>query len=177
MAGPLLSLLLFAQSVAAVPSAPEPEAASAATTDYGPVEPKAPKKKPVTSAASDPCLSQAVEPGVILVCGKRQDYRIDPDVMAARKMVKNQSAPRGPERFVDTSCQVVGPMGCINQPTINVVGAAATAVAVAQALATGGDVGKILQTGHELTEYEIYQLLKREREVEETGSAPPEEGR
>jgi len=125
----------------------------------------------VVAAGLDPCQRAKVEPGVIIVCGKRDDYRIDPDVLKARRLVHKQGKPKPPERLVDTTCQVVGTMGCMNKPTINVLQAVSTAAAMARTLVSGGNVGKMFITERELSEYELYQEAKREREEKETGSA------
>lgn len=141
-----------------------------ASSVEGPPAPR-PIRAKTASAAADPCQGMRVEPGVILVCGKRDDYRIDPDVLKAQRLVHHQVKPKPPERLVDNTCQVVGVMGCMNKPTINVLQAVSTAAAMAKALASGENVGKFFITDRELSEYELYQQAKREREERELGSA------
>nr|WP_314447345.1 hypothetical protein [uncultured Sphingomonas sp.] len=163
----LAALLMFQTSSTAAPAA---DAAESAAPVQGPSEPRSLRTK-VASAVPDPCRRGVVEPGVILVCGKRDDYRIDPDVLKAQRLLHNQVKPKPPERFVDTSCQVVGVMGCINKPTVNVLQAISTGAAMAKALVNGDNVGKLFITDRELSEYELYQQAKRDREEKELGSA------
>lgn len=163
----MLAVLLLAQgSDVAVRTSDGPHASSI----QGPPAPR-PVRTKAASAVADPCQRAKVEPGVILVCGKRDEYRIDPDVLKAQRLVHNQGKPKPPERFVDTTCQVVGVMGCMNKPTINVLQAVSTAAAMTRALLSGNNVGKFFITDRELSEYELYQQAKREREEKEMGSA------
>lgn len=165
-----LLLLLLAQVVAAEPAAPAGATAEPASAMYGPSPPRA-KTRKVSAAAPDPCRGQAVEPGVILVCGKRDDYRIDPNVLQAQRALRNPPRPKPRERFVDNSCKLVGQMGCITKPGIDVVQAVTTAAAMGKALVSGKNVGKMFVTEPELSEYQLYLRAKREREEAETGSS------
>lgn len=164
--------IALAVMLAAQPSGTSayPATSSGTSSIQGPPAPR-PVRAKLVAAGSDPCQRSKVEPGVILVCGKREDYRIDPDVLKAQRMIHKQLKPRPPERFVDTSCQIVGVMGCINKPTINVLQAVSTAAAMAKALMNGDNVSKMFITQHELSEYELYQQAKHEREEKEMGSA------
>ncbi|GAA4035485.1 hypothetical protein GCM10022281_14850 [Sphingomonas rosea] len=146
---------------------------AAASPTYGPETPKPIKKPAAVRAASDPCLDRTAEPGVILVCGKQEDFRIDPVVLEARKRLHNNLRPRPREKFADTTCKTVGPMGCIGQSSFEVFSALGAAVTMAQKLASGQNVGKMFVTEHDPSEYELYQEIKREKELADTGSAPP----
>src|SRR5690348_11129863 len=116
-------LLILAQAAAAPASAP---------ASYGPDEPAAPKQR---AAGTQPCTP--TRPGAdtreIVICAPRvEPYRIDPDLLEARREKKrNANPPRRPERFASNSC-AVGPMGCGPQAGINLVGAALTAVTMAE---------------------------------------------
>ncbi|RST30097.1 hypothetical protein HMF7854_04100 [Sphingomonas ginkgonis] len=157
----LALLLASAQAVAANPPADLPEYSERAA--YGPAAPKA-TARPRRASLADPCQARTPEPGVILVCGRPDTYRIDPDLLLAKRLVHNQvQQPRPPERLEDRSCQVVGTMGCINTPTINVFQAVMTAATMVKTAATGGNVGKMFVTGHELSEYELYKRARERR--------------
>lgn len=167
-----LAFVLFAQ------------AASAVQTDsshpvYGPAAPAAarPAATPVKTAATACPAPANSDPknGPIIVCAvKPQGYRIDPDVLAARRLKKKGDAgrPHNPhETYADHSCATVGPMGCRGGPTINVVAAAATAATMIQKAVTGQDVGKVLVTDPTMSEYQLYKEAKREREAKEQEKA------
>ena len=126
-----------------------------------------------TAAANDlrQCLEANGDPNArqIIVCApKPQGYRIDPDVLAARRMKKkgDPGPPRNPhERFVDHSCANVGPMGCRGGPVIDVVTAAATAATMVQKAIKGENVGKTFVTDPQQSEYQLYLAAKAEREA------------
>jgi hypothetical protein len=147
--------------------------AAANGTSYGPPEPVRPA--PVAAkAGADPC--RATEPRAdqreIVVCAQRPEgYRLDPDVMKARKSYREHLRPKPPERFVDTSCRSVGPMGCGPPAGINLIGAALTAVQMAQRLASGKEIGSMFVTDPNPSEYQLYQEAKQEREAREAQQA------
>jgi len=162
-AGLPAALLMFAQVASAAPSA---------AGSYGPDEPVAPK--PPALAASQPC--PAPRPGAdsreIVICAPRTEaYRIDPDLLEARREKKrNANPPKRPERFATNSC-AVGPMGCGPQAGINLVGAALTAVTMAERAVKGENVGQMFVTDPQPSEYELYQEAKRAREAKEAEAA------
>jgi len=135
--------------------------------------PPAPPKPKVTAAVPQTCKTAALtEPGVIVVCAERpQGYRLDPDVIMARKEAHNHTLPKGRELLRDTACASVGPAGCINKPAINVIGAAGTAVAMVRTAMAGGNVGKMFVTDPQMTEYDYYQAAKQQREEAEEAAA------
>jgi hypothetical protein len=147
--------------------------AAASGTAYGPPEPVRPA--PVAAKApADPC--RAVDPRAdqreIVVCAQRPEgYRIDPDVMKARKAYREHLRPKPPERFVDSSCRSVGPMGCGPPAGINLIGAALTAAEMAQRLASGKEIGSMFVTDPQPSEYQLYQMAKAEREAAEAQKA------
>jgi len=149
--------------------------AAASGPTYGPPVPAKPAPPPVAAkAAADPCPvpDPKADQREIIVCAQRpQGYRIDPDVMRARKSYREHLRPKPPERFVDTSCRSVGPMGCGPPAGINLIGAALTAAEMAQRLAAGKEIGSMFVTDPNPSEYQLYQMAKQEREALEAQKA------
>jgi hypothetical protein len=140
---------------------------------YGPPAPPAPR--PVAAKApADPCTTPdpKADQREIVVCAQRpQGYRIDPDVLRARKSYREHLRPKPPERFVDTTCRSVGPMGCGPPAGINLIGAALTAAEMAKRLAAGKEIGSMFVTDPQPSEYQLYQMAKHEREAREAQKA------
>jgi hypothetical protein len=106
--------------------------------------------------------------GEVVVCGKRPDgYRLNPDVLEAKRMRRSGGRPKPPDRMVDNSCNVVGPMGCRGAGTVNLLGAALAAASMAQKLSKGQSVASVLATDPQPTEYQLYLEAKRVREAQE----------
>lgn len=146
-------------------------AQAAADASYGPAPPPAPKPK--AAAAASACAVPPVDKdkGEIFVCAPRPEgYRIDPDVLKASKQARNRTKPKPPERMVDNSCASVGPHGCTTTG-VNLLNAALVLATIAQKAVSGGDVGQMFVTDPELSEYELYQLAKSEREATEAAEA------
>lgn len=133
---------------------------------YGPEDTTTRKARPARVAA-DPCQSTKIEPDVIVVCAKREDFRLDPDILKAQRQYRDRTKPKPPERLADTSCQVVGTMGCMNAPSINLLAAAMTAATMLKKAVNGENVGKMFITDPTPSEYELYKAAKREREERE----------
>jgi hypothetical protein len=161
--------LLFAQAASAAP-------ADASQPNYGPATQAAPKSaeaavKPPECAPQTP----ASKSNEIVVCAvKPQGYRIDPDVLAARRMKKkgDPGTPRNPhESYADHSCATVGPMGCRGGAGFNVVGAAMAAATMIDKAVKGENVAQALVTDPTQNEYKLYQEAKREREEKEAQKA------
>ena len=134
------------------------------------VEAAAPAKSECTTpAAPDPNSRE------IVVCALRpQGYRLDPDVLAARRLKKKGETvrPRNPhETYADHSCATVGPMGCRGQPTIDVFTAAAALATMAGRLSNGQEIGSMFQTRPTSSEYQLYLQAKKQREEEEADKA------
>lgn len=152
------AILLFAQAANYGPATPAPSTAQAAV-------------KP------DECADQRRNPQAneIVICAiKPNGYRIDPDLMTAKRQKKQGlgSRPHNPhESYADKSCSTVGPMGCRGAPTINLLAAAMVAGQMANRLAKGQEVGSMFKTDPQMSEYELYQQAKREREAKETDAA------
>ena len=149
--------------------------ATASGAAYGPPVPaKSAPPAVAAKAAADPCPipDPKADQREIVVCAQRpQGYRIDPDVLRARKSYREHLRPKPPERFVDTSCRSVGPMGCGPPAGINLIGAALTAAEMAKRLAAGKEIGSMFETDPQPSEYQLYQMAKHEREALEAQKA------
>ena len=164
------ALIILAQAASNTPSNPPV---------YGPAA--APPHKsiaPLKSAASQcpPAATTDPKAGPIIVCAiKPQGYRIDPDILQARRLKKKGDAgrPHNPhESYADHSCANVGPMGCRGGPTINLVAAAITAATMIDKAVKGQNVGQMMVTDPDHpSEYQLDQQAKREREQKETDAA------
>lgn len=105
---------------------------------------------------------------------KPDGYRIDPDLLAARRLKKKGEsvAPRNPhETYANHSCATVGPMGCRGQATIDMFTAAAALAAMGQRLASGQAIGPMFKTRPAESEYQLYLEAKKQREAEEIEKA------
>jgi len=127
---------------------------------------------PAGASAKAECSPKAPDPNSreIIVCApKPEGYRIDPDVMAAKKAKRQALAgrPKPPENLKDHSCKVVGPAPCMDAPMINLLAAGATAAEMAKRLSTGQEIGSMFVTDPQMTEYQYYQQAKKEREAKE----------
>lgn len=148
---------------------------SPTSTAYGPELPVAPAKPKFESSSRDSCADQkAAKPDQIVVCAPRADgYRINPDVMKAKREANAQRSgvkPRG--NYKDTtSCGTVGPFGCVGTPTIDFIQAAAVLATMAHRAATGGNVGQMFVTNPQKSEYELYKDAKAEREAADKAAA------
>ena len=153
-----IALLLFAADVAGPPA---------------PVAPKpAPVAAPIATAAADVCQNRQEKQGDIVICAERPNgYRLNPDVMEARREIRSGGRPRRPENYKHNDCATVGPMGCRGGPTINLIAAAVTAATMAQRIAKGEEIGSMFKTTPEPTEYELYVEAKKRREAKEAEAA------
>jgi hypothetical protein len=115
----------------------------------------------------------AVKAGEIVVCVQRpQGYRLDPDVMEAKREIRGGGRPKRPDRMKDTSCAVVGAAGCIGAGAgINLIGAALTAAEMAARLSKGQEIGSMFVTDPQPTEYQLYLEAKQRREAKEAAKA------
>ena len=156
-AGLLVAIALLAEAAPANPAPPKPPQTELQT--------KAPDRCPTLPATA--------QPGEIVVCGKRPEgYRLDPDVMEAKREMRGGGRPKRPDRMKDTSCAVVGPAGCIGaNPGINLIGAALTAAEMAARLSKGQEIGSMFVTDPQPTEYQLYVEAKRAREAKEAEAA------
>lgn len=146
--------------------------AAASAGAYGPPEP--PRPVAAAKAPAEPCRTPDPKANQreIVVCAQRpQGYRLDPDVMLARRSYRNHTRPKPPERFRDTSCQSVGPMGCGPPAGINLIGAALTAAEMASRVASGKEIGSMFVTDPSPSEYQLYLEAKHDREEREADKA------
>ena len=145
-----------------------------AASAYGPASSAKPVATPAKVAECAP-QARTANPNEIVVCAVKPDgYRIDPDVMAARKAKKqgDLSKPRSPhETYADHSCATIGPMGCRGTPTVNLLAAAAVAAKISERLAKGQEIGSIFETDPHPTDYTLYVKAKKEREAKEAAAA------
>jgi hypothetical protein len=151
-AGLSVALIVAAQGVAApqAPPAPEPQAA-------------------VTSAES--CPAPTADARAIVICTQRpHGYRLNPDVMEARREVRSGGRPPRPGGKVMPDCATVGPFPCTSAG-INLIGAALTAAEMAERLAKGEEVGSMFVTDPHPSEYQLYLMAKDKREAEEAEKA------
>jgi hypothetical protein len=139
--------------------------------ESGPVAPA--PAAPVKEATKD-CSPRAPVPDsreVVVCVQKPSGFRIDPDVMAAKKARRQALAGRlktPQEKMKDNSCTVVGAAGCVfDQPGINLLAAAATIAEISKRLEKGQEIGSIFVTDPQMSEYQYYQEAKKEREAKE----------
>jgi len=156
-AGVIVAIALLAPAASTVPAPAS-----------GPATPPPPA---AAKSADDGCKNSAADadPRAIVICAQKpQGYRLDPDVMQAKRELRNRSRPTrpGPGGYRDTSGCVVGPAGC-QSAGINLIGAALTAAEMAARLAKGQEVGSMFVTDPHPTEYQLYLEAKREREAKE----------
>ena len=152
--------------------------AQAAQPAYGPTppppaakaKPKPAAPKPVEGCRTPPPSHDATE---IIVCAERpQGYRLDPDIQTAKRAMRNDRRGKPTAHMKDTNCASVGPAGCIGAGAgINLLGAALTAVQMADKLSRGESIGGMFVTTPEPTEYDLYVAAKRQREAEEAAAA------
>ena len=146
---------------------------AAAAPAYGPALPSPPKPA-MTTPAPAACKPTEIKQDTteIVVCAvKPNGYRLDPDVMQAKKQAKDRTrGPKKAETFADNTCASVGPRGC-GGGGVNLLAAAITAATMATRAVKGQNVGKMFVTDPQPTEYQLYEQAKREREAKETEAA------
>jgi hypothetical protein len=164
-----VAFVLLVQAAAAPPTASSQPA-------YGPAA-AAPPKQPTSTDPQRDCVNQNKDPNgnEIIVCAiKPEGYRLPPDIVEARRLKKEgvTGRPKNPhEAYADHSCANVGPMGCRGTPTINMLAVAATAAQISERLAKGQEIGSIFETEKSSTDYQLYQMAKKEREQKEAAAA------
>ena len=180
-AGLHVAIALLAQAASAVPAAPAPvpanpppvAAAAPAKPVYGPVLPAA-RKPAVKSAVTDTCAQiRADTPSREIVVCAQQGFRLNPDVMEAKREARNGGPPRRPENYKYNNCATVGPMGCMgqNQPMINLIYAATMLGTMMDRLSKGQEIGSLFKTTPTPNEYELYVEAKHRREAREAEAA------
>jgi hypothetical protein len=128
------------------------------------------------AAAAVPDKCPAPPPGsdAIVICTERpKGYRLNPDVMEARREVHGGGRPTSPYPTPRPDCASVGPAPCVNAG-VNLIGAALTAAEKAKRVAEGKEVGSMFKTDPHPTEYQLYLMAKarrEQREAEEVAAA------
>lgn len=170
---PVAALLLSQAPDGAAP-APHPDTPTKSATASTTAPPQnAPSQRPGSTAVPE-CPQQRSDSQTIVICTERpQGYRLNPDVMEAKRETRSPGQPVRPGGRVIPDCTNVGPQPCTNAG-INLIGAALTAAQMAERLAKGQEVGSMFQTDPHLSEYQLYQLAKARREAEEAQKAAEE---
>ena len=145
---------------------------AAAHAVAAPQPPVAPKPDSTTTISSDEsCPAPTADGSAIIICTQRpHGYRLNPDVMEARREVRSGGRPPRPGGKVVPDCATVGPFPCTSAG-INLIGAALTAAEMAKRLAKGEEVGSMFVTDPHPSEYQLYLMAKEKREAEEAEKA------
>ena len=159
-------------------------AQSASAASYGPAAPAAPSKKAASATASSTANScvpgqRSSNPNEVVICApKIEGYRLNPDVMEARREIHNGGRPTrpGPMGARPRDC-AVGPFGCGPQAGINLVGAALTAATMVKKAVSGENVGQMFVTDPHPSEYQLYLQAKARREALEAEKAAANQAR
>jgi len=128
---------------------------------------------PKTGASAEPdrCPPPSADGNVIVVCTQRpQGYRLDPDVMEAKRELHSGGRPVRPGGTGIPDCAHVGPAPCTTAG-INLIGVALTAAQMAQRVAKGEEIGSMFVTDPHPNEYQLYLEAKKRREAEEDEKA------
>ena len=134
-------------------------------------EPSAPAKPATVPAPSDRCPSTGADSQTIVICAERTDgYRINPDVMEAKREKRNSGRPVRPGGTPIPDCAHVGPAPCVTAG-INILAAAATAAEMAKRLSSGQEIGSMFETDPHPSEYQLYKAAKARREAAEAEKA------
>lgn len=149
--------------------------AQAAAAPAGGAAPDTTKPAPSTvQKPADKDCSPAVpsaDQRQIVICAQRPNgYRLNPDVMEARREHRSGGPPPPPNRVPRPDCTSVGPAPCMIAG-INLLGAAMTAVTMAERAVKGENVGKMFVTDPTPDEYHLYLEAKRRREEREADEA------
>jgi hypothetical protein len=172
--GTAVALALLVDASAAQADAGNGQTAVGAEKTYGPPAPPKPaKKKP----AADTCETPAPDASTreIVVCAQRPNgYRINPDIMEAKREMRSGGAPKQHDKIDPKEC-AVGPFGCnYLGGGINVIAAATTLATMAKRLSDGKEIGSMFQTTPTPSEYQLYLAAKKRREAKEKAEAAAE---
>jgi hypothetical protein len=168
--------MLSALSLAAALLANGAQAASSAPAEAGSSAKGAAGQTTSTATASAPhtpdsCPPPSADSRVIVVCTQRpQGYRLNPDVMEAKRETRSAGRPVRPGGKVIPDCTHVGPAPCVTAG-INLIGAALTAAQMAERLGKGQEIGSMFVTDPHPSEYQLYKMAKARREAQEAEKA------
>ena len=155
-----VALVVLAQAAGAQAAPPQQQTASTP-----------PAVPPVKGEPSNGCSPPVADKQTIVICTQRpQGYRLNPDVMEAKREAHSPGRPVRPGGSEPPQCATVGPVPCF-QPGINLLAAAATAAEMAKRAASGQDVGTMFETDPQTDEYHLYLRAKARREAEEAQKA------
>ena len=136
----------------------------------------APATPPPAAANAQPpadCRNAPPSPNSrsILVCGQKPDgYRIDPDILEAKREHRNQSGPRPRDTMTHNDCATVGPMGCRpGRPSTS--SPSPGDCANGRNREQGRRRRKMFETTPEMSEYQLYLEAKKRREAKEAQAA------
>ena len=156
LAGLPVALALLAQGVA-----------------YGPATPPAPKPA-IKAAPKDGCQTpppNASERDIVICAQRPTGYRLDPDILKARREMREARAGRlktPGEKMAVSDC-AVGPMTC-RSPGPDLLAIALGAATMAKRLADGKEIGSMFITRPQPDEYHRYLAAKQEREAREAAA-------
>lgn len=170
------AVLLFSQASGGPgPTAGAQTASPTASQSATPSTSAPPTPGPKAASAAVPeCPRQRSDSQTIVICTERpQGYRLNPDVMEAKRLKRTPGPPVRPGGRTIPDCTNVGPQPC-QTAGINLIGAALTAAQMAERLAKGQEVGSMFQTDPTMSEYQLYQMAKAKREAEEAQKAADE---
>ena len=158
-------LMLAVLSVALMGLAAGPAQAAQPTSTQPP-----PKAEAAQGPSADPCPAPSTDSRAIVICTQRpQGYRLNPDVMEAKRETRSGGRPPRPGGKPIPDC-TAGPAPC-TMAGINLIGAALTAVEMAQRLAKGQEVGTMFATDPHPSEYQLYLMAKAKREADDEEKA------
>lgn len=157
-----VALALLAQATASAGAAQNADAQT----------PKAPATSSRAATSGRDCSPSVPNSDQIVICAERpQGYRLNPDVMEAKREMKHGGRPPRPYGgTLPPDCHTVGPVPC-TYAGINLIGAALTAAQMAERLAKGQEVGSMFVTDPHPTEYQLYVEAKKRREEAEAEKA------
>lgn len=158
-------VMLAVLSVALMGLADGPAKAAQSTSTQQP-----PKAVAAQSSSADQCPAPSTDGRAIVICTQRpQGYRLNPDVMEAKRETRSGGRPQRPGGKPIPDC-TAGLAPC-TMAGINLIGAALTAVEMAQRLAKGQEVGSMFATDPHPSEYQLYLMAKARREAEDAEKA------
>lgn len=167
----MVAMLPAAVLILAQAAQPAASVAAATASTQSSVPTPQPKAEGATSAAADGCPQPAGNSTTIVICTQRpQGYRLNPDVMEAKREMKNSSRPVRPNGVPRPDCATVGPAPCMNAG-IDLLAAVATAAEMAQRLSKGQEIGSMFVTDPQPDEYHRYLAAKARREADEAQQA------
>jgi hypothetical protein len=160
MASMTLAMAMLAPAAAATPAQPTQAQPPAAASQR---------------ASDTACSEPSADSNTIVICTERpQGYRLDPDVLEARREPHSGGRPVRPGGKVIPNCATgVGPAPCM-VGGVSLIGVALTAAEMAKRVATGEEVGSMFKTDPNPTEFQLYLMAKERRESEEIEKAATE---